>query len=739
MVATQILESALVPRSISSPRLTIAVVTGNEAQSAVATQITQTEDELDRTLTSLAHDLGFTSDCVLIHDVSELRALVEASASQYLMIVRSGEIVAPDAPRVLCDALDGSRSLCIVHAYWVPLEKDGRVSRLKHRAHRKRLRRELPAAADHRRALVVQGNILQALPTFRLETLREYGGLAGSTIDAALFAAALRILSRGEIRLIPRSLCGRLPECSARTGASGLIGYCRYLAIVFRAAHSGNAIWLTSARYRLPGLALTGVLRHVAAPLRPALTSGQSGLVGPVARWLRSLLVRTVAGSSPYDLFVSAARMLPLGTLRVTGGRPSCANTRIGYAMARYPLLTETFIRRELKALRDAGSDVEVIALAPDDPPMRADPKSPAGPVFYYGPVNPEKGRALLRRFLRHRPWRVIKLWLFIVRRRDHRTRTWWGDRDLLFHSAQLAAAFAERGVTHVHAPWATRPALTAFVASRLIDAPFSAQARASEVNRRHELPGLCDRIAHAEFIVANSAFIEGALRRAAVTPRISPIQVIYNGLDLDQFVPASPNLTVPRPLNLLAVGRLVEPKGFRYLLLACHVLRTRGHQFTCEIIGGSDPDDPITWIELRRILGELNLEDIVSFRGPATFSGVLSALARADAFILPCVEARDGSRDVTPNALIEAMAMALPVVSTRTGAIPEMVDDEVSGLLVTAGDETALADALERLFRDPALRLQLGREAREKVKMAFDARTNARRLAALFASSEFR
>jgi glycosyltransferase involved in cell wall biosynthesis len=739
MVATQTLGRRFEPRSISSSRLTIAVVARNEAQSTVATQ--NTKEELDRTLTSLADDLGLTTDSVVIHDVSELRALVEASTSSYLMVVRSGEIVAPDAPRLLCDALDGSRSLCIVHAYWVPLEKDGRVSRLRHRAHRERLRRELPASVDHRRALITQGNILQALPTFRLETLREHGGLAGATIDDALFAATLRILSRGEIRLIPRSLCGRLPECSARTGAGGFIDYCRYLAIVFRAARNGNASWLRSASYRLPGLALIGVLRHIVAPLRPAFIPGQSGLVGLVPRGLRLVFVRTVAGSSPYDLFVSAARRLPPGSFSTAGERPrTAAGPRIAYVLAHYPLLTETFIRREVEAVRSAGIEVDVLALAPGDPPTRDDRHSPAGAVTYYGPPDTERGRVLLRKSFRERPLRVIMLWLFIVRRRDHRLRRLWRDRDLLFVSAQLAGTLAERGATHVHSPSAARPALTAFVASRLIGASFSVEARASDVNRRVELPGLLDRVRHADFLVANSAFIERSLRVAAGTRPMPPIHVIHEGLDLDRFKPASPKTASQRPLHVLAVGRLAQAKGFRYLLLACDILRRRGHEFTCEIIGGpSDPEDTITWIELRRMLGELSLQDIVSFKGAATFSGVLSALARADVFALPCVTASDGSRDVTPIALMEAMAMALPAVSTRSGAIPEMMDDGVNGILVNAGDEHALAGALERLFRDPALRLQLGRAAREKVEKAFDAGTNARRLAALFASPEFR
>jgi len=102
---------------------------------------------------------------------------------------------------------------------------------------------------------------------------------------------------------------------------------------------------------------------------------------------------------------------------------------------------------------------------------------------------------------------------------------------------------------------------------------------------------------------------------------------------------------------------------------------------------------------------------------------------------VLPCVRGRDGSHDITPNSLIEAMAMQLPVVSTTSGAIPEIVDHEVNGLLVAPGDTSALAETIERLFRDSALRVQLGEAARRKVEDLFDAGRNAALRVRLFES----
>ena len=184
----------------------------------------------------------------------------------------------------------------------------------------------------------------------------------------------------------------------------------------------------------------------------------------------------------------------------------------------------------------------------------------------------------------------------------------------------------------------------------------------------------------------------------------------------------------------MLSVGRLIEPKGFRYLLRACRLLRDRGVEFTCEIIGGpQDPLDTIAWIDLRKLHTGLGLESTVRFRGEMSLSSVLSWYRRADIVVLPCVRGRDGSHDVTPNTLIEAMAMRLPVVSTTIGAIPEIVDPGIDGLLVPPNDENALADALERLLRDPALRRSLGEAARRKVEERFDIDRNVVRRATLF------
>ncbi len=448
-----------------------------------------------------------------------------------------------------------------------------------------------------------------------------------------------------------------------------------------------------------------------------------------------SLLVALTRLPSPYEIFVWLVRRWPFDILRPSRGRPRPANgERIAYVLWCYPTLTETFVRREVQALRDAGVHVDVFAVEPADPPAPDDAESPAGPVTYFGARHTSRPPTRVREYFRKKPWTVLRLWLFVVRHEQRDGKRWWHDWDLLYVSVQLAAALAERGTTHVHSPWANHSALLALMASRLLDVTYSVQARASEIHRSVQAPMVAHRVRFAEFLITNSRYNERYLRSILGRNPDLPIHTIYNGVELFRFTPSVATPVGVAPLRVVAVGRLVECKGFRYLLHACRLLRDRGVEFSCEIIGGpQDPTDTITWIDLRKLHTGLGLESTVHFRGAMSLTNVLSCYRRADIVVLPSVRARDGSHDITPNTLIEAMAMKLPVVSTTIGAIPEIVDHEITGLLVPPNNADALAEALQRLMQDPELRRTLGETARRKVEECFDIERNVSGRAKLF------
>ena len=136
----------------------------------------------------------------------------------------------------------------------------------------------------------------------------------------------------------------------------------------------------------------------------------------------------------------------------------------------------------------------------------------------------------------------------------------------------------------------------------------------------------------------------------------------------------------------------------------------------------------------MKKLHRKLRLVDSVEFLGPQPFKNVMEKYAAADIFVLPCVIARDGSRDITPNSLIEAMAMELPVLSTEVTGVPEIVENGVSGLLIQPNNVTALAEGLEKLMQDPKLRKKLGQAARKRVEERFNIKRNVVKRLKLFA-----
>ena len=126
-------------------------------------------------------------------------------------------------------------------------------------------------------------------------------------------------------------------------------------------------------------------------------------------------------------------------------------------------------------------------------------------------------------------------------------------------------------------------------------------------------------------------------------------------------------------------------------------------------------------------------MEDCVFFPGLSGSSKFWKKYREADIFILPSVIAEDGSRDITPNVLIEAMAMKIPVISTTVTGIPEIVENEVSGILVPPNDENALADTIIKLIHDSNLRNELEENARKRIEERFDSNKNIGQYVDLF------
>lgn len=421
----------------------------------------------------------------------------------------------------------------------------------------------------------------------------------------------------------------------------------------------------------------------------------------------------------------------------------------VGYVLMGYPRLSETFITQEIQLLESLGARLRLFAVKTGDLDHVHDNVARIrAPLDYLPPVTslsgtrlmpwlarnlPAYGRAHVRVFLR-RPAAYIRTVASAVAMMWRYRPSWRAAPRKVFvkeflQAGHVADQVLESGtVRHLHGHFCHGATTITWFASRLTGLPFSFTAHAKDIYQADQNPGdlLPRKLAAARFV----ATCTEANRRhlAAISPRPQIVHTIYHGLDTAYFHPPVPRTGRPRPL-LLAVGRLVEKKGFRHLVEACAILRAAGCAFDCHILG----EDGDQRLELERLIAAHGLGDAVTLQGPVTRDALRVRYAEADVFVLPCLVAADGDRDGIPNVLAEAMATGLPVVTTGVSGIPELVRAGRDGLVVPERDSAALAAAIHDLLRDPARRASLGRAARDRVVDVFDARTTTVALRSLF------
>jgi colanic acid/amylovoran biosynthesis glycosyltransferase len=393
-------------------------------------------------------------------------------------------------------------------------------------------------------------------------------------------------------------------------------------------------------------------------------------------------------------------------------GRP------VAYLVKMYPRFSETFILAELLELERQGAQLQVFSLKkPDDGIFHADVARLRARVTYLPEsplLAPRSFAAAHRQLLAADPRRYARALGAALRRRRAAT---------LKHFLQagwIAVRMRRAGIAHVHAHFASGPAAVALHLHRLTGITYSFTAHAKDIYIQDvDREELAAKLRAARFAVTVSDYNREHLSRLAGGGRLVRI---YNGLDLERF---APNGAAPEePPLVLAVGRLIEKKGFADLVEACARLRDEGRRFRCRIVGKGE-----LRAALHRRIAELGLEGVVELTGPLPREALLELYPRASVVVAPSVVGADGNRDGLPTVLIEAMALGVPVVATDVTGIPELVEDGRTGLLVAQHDPAALAAAIGRLLSDRAGAATLAAAGRERVERRFDLRANVAQL----------
>jgi glycosyltransferase involved in cell wall biosynthesis len=435
--------------------------------------------------------------------------------------------------------------------------------------------------------------------------------------------------------------------------------------------------------------------RYPGAFATPPPLRSSARAVAAALRWLLSGRPER-ARFRAIDALVSLVDALELAlpnTIRdPTGPR---ASAEIVVFTDAFPEISETFIGAELRALTRAGRPVRVEAARR---PLRQDlvVAREHAVDFLEDDSAPHKLSALAGLVVRH-PLRCAAD--LVAQRRWRREEPVAPLRVL----APVASRLARRGGRHLHAHFAAGAALNAMRLARLTGRRYSLTAHAYDIYR--DPRNLREKLERATFVATGCDYNVSHLRAVAPAARVHEIVM---GVEGERFTRRSP---YPGGRSVIAVGRLVEKKGFAVLIDAVAALERRAPIERLEILG----DGPLRE-QLRRQVERLGLAAKVRMPGAVAQDAVRAAMEHTDLLAMPCIVASDGDRDSMPVVVKEALALEVPVVASDEVGLPELVRHDW-GRLVPPGDPGALADAIaELLARTGEERVGMGRAGRAHV-----------------------
>ncbi len=402
---------------------------------------------------------------------------------------------------------------------------------------------------------------------------------------------------------------------------------------------------------------------------------------------------------------------------------------RLAYLGRILPCLSETFVVRELAALRRRGLEVKPFSIHPPEeidnpeiPDLLQEVEvlvRPHNPLFWlahlYFAVN-----------FPARYWGCLRDYVLRDPSQQGQTRRRWQYFTIAPYTAMRLRSL---GIDHVHGHMANVPATVAMMAARLAGISFSFTLHSYYDTYLDNLL-FPEKLAAAAAVVSVSRYYLDMLPRRYPQAAGVELDVVRCGIDPKSYVPR------PHPRNnppvLISVARITDTKGFPTLVQACGILRDQGVPLECRIIGDG-PDLEM----VQQLVAQLQLQDRVIFLGAQQPPEVKAAYGEADLMALPCCYSRDprwyNNHDCIPYVLMESMAMGLPVISTYIGGIPELIKDGETGLLVEPEDPQGLAAAIARLLKDEAWARRLAQAGRDYVMDEFGAEKNAQRLQEIF------
>jgi colanic acid/amylovoran biosynthesis glycosyltransferase len=426
---------------------------------------------------------------------------------------------------------------------------------------------------------------------------------------------------------------------------------------------------------------------------------------------------------------------------------------QIAFLLLTFPTLTETFVAGEIKALKERFPESKIYSLRPPfDKIMHEESMALMKQTYYLPPVGSRKVISSNLKWLLQSPLRYLRtigyLLVHTMSNPLHLLKSFY----LFPQAAFLAKVLKENGTNHIHSHWATYPTTAALIIFKLTDIPFSFTSHACDMSVIKTL--MEEKVKRAKFVVTCTGENIKYLSTFLSADCLRKVKVNYHGSNLQKFRPELKKREPDAVPTLMSCADFHERKGLPYLIRALALAKKRNGDLKC-ILVGDGPQRPL----IERMVHDLGLRDTVEMPGSMTQEELIRYYARSDLFVLPCMLQRltffrknaDVSRykaleskmsggegilkDGIPNVLVEAMAMKIPVISTRVAGIPELIKSGENGILVEEKNPEALCEAILTLLKDRKLRSRLAGNGYTEVRERFDRRKNIEELVSLFQS----
>ncbi len=405
---------------------------------------------------------------------------------------------------------------------------------------------------------------------------------------------------------------------------------------------------------------------------------------------------------------------------------------RFGIIISMFPELHETFILRELVALEKRGLQFDIYSLQyPRDPITIDDAIRLSEQRTTYAKLISARSLAAFVKTLFSKPVKTLSAIGRVIWQGRNRPGDVIKNLAILPLTLQFYQVGNARGIQHWHGHWANIPTTACWYLQQIHGVSWSAAIHGEDIFSPNKF--LEHKLNDASFSVVCSGYFCNHLQCELGLLRPDDIHLNYHGLDprvMQRSTDRSFNAREDgQKLKLVSIGRLVPTKGHDVLIKACALLKTQYNlNFELQLIGSGPIDQ-----ELQALAVEQGVTDEVLFRGGLAFEEVLSTLEQADMFCLAPRLIPGHPPDGIPNVIAEAMALRVPVVSTRVSAIPELLENGKTGQLVEVDDIDGFASAIADLANDEVLAKSISDAGFNKVGQLFDQQKNIDELIALF------